>query len=359
MDSFRSGLPTHARYNQPMERYELGDLLAEGGMGRVRRAWDHQLGRVVACKTLRPNLRDDPAFRRRFEREARTAARLSHPNVPAVHELGRQPDGTPYFCMRLVEGETLSRIIERLRRGDLTTHRLYTYTRRLQIVQELCDALDYAHSLGFIHRDVKPDNVMIGPFGEVQLMDWGVVRQINERTPSPAEAPACAHDTDGIVGTPAYAAPEQITGAPVDARTDVYGLGALLYEFCCLTPPFGNGPPGEVLAAVLQARPRAPEKFVCPHQGRVPREISRLILKALARRPEARFTSARELRQGLQLILEGQAPVVCPHTAYKRSLNALAAFLDNHNSPPVVAAVYLWTALPLLWAAQSLCACWP
>lgn len=324
-------------------------------MGDVLRATDRSLKRDVAIKTLRGSLQSDEESVARFVREARAVGRLQHPNIPPVHELGTTRQGLPYFSMRLVHGETLSDVIRRLRAGDAETHSQWTFARRVQVVQHVCDAVQYAHSLGILHRDLKPDNVMIGPFGEVQVMDWGLARpfRLNEQNAELAGATRA-----GIfVGTPAYAAPEQIAGESeaLDPRADVYGLGVLLYEFCTLQPPFTGANAQQIMTAVLSKRPAKPESFQNPVQGRVPRELSVLILQAMAPLPEERMESAADLKMRLQEVIEGEARPVCPHTALKRNMTRLDKFMDNHNSPLTIGFIYLWLVSPLLWLLTLLC----
>jgi eukaryotic-like serine/threonine-protein kinase len=330
------------------QRYEVGEPIGHGAMGEVLRATDRSLKRDVAIKTLRGSLQEDAESVARFVREARAVGRLQHPNIPPVHELGTTQQGLPYFSMRLVQGETLSEVIRRLREGDLATHAHWTFARRVQVVQNVCDAVHYAHSLGILHRDLKPDNIMVGPFGEVQVMDWGLARPFRhcEQTAELAGATRA-----GIfVGTPAYAAPEQIAGESdaLDPRADVYGLGVLLYELCTLHPPFTGANAQQIMTAVLSKRPAKPESYSHPVQGRVPRELSVLILQAMASLPEERMESAAELKRRLQEILEGEAAPVCPHTALKRNMTRLDKFMDNHNSPLTIGLIYLWLVSPVL-----------
>ena len=332
-------------------RYENQGKIGEGGMGQVLRVHDRYLQRDVAVKTLLPGLSSDNEYHQRFVREARAAGQFEHPNIPPVHELAKAPDGSPYFTMRLVQGQTLEAIIAQLKADDAETHTRFTFIRRLQIAQQICDAIHYAHKLGYIHRDIKPANIMVGPFGEVQVMDWGLALALNKDAQKPAK-PTLTADGD-FIGTLAYASPEQIAGDKelMNERVDLYSIGALLYELCALEPPFNGANPTEILTAILTKTPRAPEEFSSPRQGRVPREISRLILKAMQRDPQDRFASAEDMKFALQQVIEGETPPVCPHTAYKRGLSKFMRFLDNHHSAPLMFLVYLWTVLPLILGA--------
>lgn len=322
-------------------RYREEYAVGEGGMGQVLCVEDESLHRQVAFKRLRAEFSEDEQWRQRFQSEARQASRLEHPNIPPVHELGQLEDGTPYYTMRLVRGHSLRAIIDRLKDQDAEAHRLFGFTRRLQIAEDLCEVLEYVHTQGLVHRDIKPDNVMVGDFGEVQLLDWGVSAPLSEGRVSA--------DPDEFVGTPEYAAPESIRGEVCDLRADLYSLGALLFELFTLQTPFSGRSSGEVLAAVLKKRPPIPESFAPPIQGRVPRETSRLILKAMAFEPKDRFASAAEFKRAVSELIQGEIPILCPHTAIKRSMTRLGRFLDNHNSPLTVGLIYLWLLLPILW----------
>ncbi|MBT9585869.1 serine/threonine protein kinase [bacterium] len=305
-------------------------------MGEVARVLDRQLGREVALKSLRTNHRDNPDSIARFLREAKATSQLQHPNIPPVHELGQTAEGSPYFTMTLVRGETLSQVVDRMRRGDPETHRQFSFARRIQVIQLVCDAIHYAHSCGFLHRDLKPDNIMIGPFGEVQVMDWGLVRRISgdETPPEPGLT-----RVGTVVGTLAYAAPEQIAGesAALDARTDVYGLGALLYEFSTLHPPHQGKSVKELMTSVMTRSPARPESFQHEIQGRVPVELSEVILEAMSSLPDERMASALEFRVRLQQILEGKTPSETAQHPLLRGLMTLWAI-----SPVILLAYIAW-----------------
>jgi serine/threonine-protein kinase len=297
-------------------RYEIQGSLGCGAMGQVARVVDRHLEREVALKALRSKHRGNPQLVARFLREARVTGQLQHPNIPPVHELGQTLDGSPYFTMALVRGETLRQIVDRLRRGDPETHRNFSFARRIQILQMVCDATHYAHSQGFLHRDLKPDNIMVGPFGEVQVMDWGFVR------PLQADAGPALTMAGTMVGTLAYAAPEQIAGesATLDARTDVYGLGAVLYEFCTLHPPHQGKSVKELMTSVMTGPPPRPDSYHHESQGRVPADLSETILVAMASLPEERMGSAQELKAQLQQILEGRTAIKPTQGAIQKGL---------------------------------------
>ena len=244
-------------------RYLLGEEIARGGMGVVYRATDAVLGRVVAVKVLQEKHAPDSGTARRFADEARITGQLQHPNVPAVHDLGVLPDGRPFLAMKLIKGETLEGLLKR--RADPTEGR----GRFVAAFEQVCQAVAYAHAHDVLHRDLKPANVMVGAFGEVQVMDWGLAKVLGarpgERTdPEETTAPTAVRSlregddpftqAGSVLGTPAFTAPEQAAGAvgTIDRRSDVFGLGAVLAVVLTGRPPFvadtaGNRHAGWVL----------------------------------------------------------------------------------------------------------------
>jgi tetratricopeptide (TPR) repeat protein len=239
-------------------RVQLLGEIARGGMGVVLRGHDPELGRELAVKVILPAHRDNPDSVRRFVSEARLAGQLQHPGIVPVHDVGRLADGRPFFTMKLIQGRTLAELLaERPDPG----HELPRFLRYFEAV---CQAVGYAHAHGVIHRDLKPDNVMVGAFGEVQVMDWGLAKRLGDgpdEGPEPAPyppvprsstpVPAALTQPGAVVGTPGYLAPEQARGRSGDQRADVFGLGAILCEVLTGEPPFRRGSP---LDLVYQAR---------------------------------------------------------------------------------------------------------
>jgi beta-lactam-binding protein with PASTA domain len=274
------------------ERYELGDLLGRGGMAEVRSAIDTRLGRPVAVKQLRVDLATDPTFQARFRREAQSAAGLNHPTIVAVYDTGEEPDpvtgiSIPYIVMELVQGSTL--------RDVLRDGRKILPERALELTQGVLDALSYSHKAGIIHRDIKPANVMLTPTGGVKVMDFGIARAV-------ADTSATMTQTAAVIGTAQYLSPEQARGETVDARSDIYSAGCLLYELLVGRPPFIGESPVSVAYQHVREAPVPPshlDPVITP-------DIDAITLKALAKDPADRYQSAREMKADIGRVLAGQ-----------------------------------------------------
>ena len=283
-------------------RYELGELLGRGGMAEVRRAIDRRLGRPVAVKQLRADLATDPTFQARFRREAQSAAGLNHPTIVAVYDTGEETDpltGTsiPYIVMELVDGPTL--------RDILRDGRKILPERALELTQGVLDALSYSHKAGIIHRDIKPANVMLTPAGGVKVMDFGIARAV-------ADTSATMTQTAAVIGTAQYLSPEQARGETVDARSDIYSAGCLLYELLVGRPPFVGESPVSVAYQHVREAPVPPSQL----DSVITADIDAITLKALAKDPADRYQSAREMKADLTRVLAGQqATAVVPRVA--------------------------------------------
>ncbi len=273
-------------------RYELGELLGRGGMAEVRRAVDQRLGRSVAVKQLRTDLAVDPTFQARFRREAQSAAGLNHPTIVAVYDTGEELDpltgvAIPYIVMELVEGSTL--------RDVLKDGRKILPERALELTQGVLDALSYSHKAGIVHRDIKPANVMLTEGGAVKVMDFGIARAV-------ADTSATMTQTAAVIGTAQYLSPEQARGETVDARSDLYSAGCLLYELLVGRPPFVGDSPVSVAYQHVREAPTPPSQLD-PELGP---EIDAVVLKALAKDPDDRYQSAREMKADISRLLSGQ-----------------------------------------------------
>ncbi|MEW5848275.1 MAG: serine/threonine-protein kinase [Myxococcota bacterium] len=261
--------------------------IARGATSSVRRARDEDLERWVARKVLHAERAREPVEVERFNREARLTAQLEHPHVVPVHALGIQEDGTPWFTMQRVEGRALHELLPTslLQQKPEEAHAL------LEVFLKVCDAVSFAHSMGIIHRDIKPQNVVVGSFGQVYLMDWGTAQRLG----------AAHQDPPGtVVGTLAYLSPEQARGdtAALDERTDVFGLGAVLYQILTLSPPYSARSVKEMLIQARNGLIRDPQSVATGVT--LPRELCRIAMKALNVDPRARHASAAALKRDVQ-----------------------------------------------------------
>jgi serine/threonine-protein kinase len=265
-------------------RYEIGEVLGRGGMGVVYRAQDRQLGEAVAIKVLRPELGSlDPTVLERFKQELRLARRITHRNVVRTYDLG-EAGGTYYITMELVRGTTLATFIRDAGRLDARA--------TLTIGKQLCRALEVAHEEGIVHRDIKPQNLLVDPAGFLKVMDFGIAR-LAERGPDAAKALTAV---GVVVGTPQYMAPEQLFGEPVDQRTDLWATGAVLFECVTGRLVFDSPNLGDLGAFHLRRKPPDPASL----NADIPPEFSRIIVRALAHRPADRWQSAAELLRALE-----------------------------------------------------------
>ena len=328
-------------------RYVAGGVLGVGGMGEVRAAQDLRLRRDVALKVL---LRDAPAARARFEAEAQVTAQLDHPNIVPVYDLGADADGRPFLAMKRVRGRSLAALLADPEPLDRTA--------RLEIFLKVCDAVAFAHARGVLHRDIKCENVMVGAFGEVLLMDWGLARPFGAASPpAPDESVAVPLHVDRfevdalrtregqVAGTPAYMAPEQASGrlGELGPRTDVYSLGAVLYVLVTGRPPF-EGPADRVLADVRAGR------FVPPSAAaRVPRELDAVVLKAMALRPADRYPSVQALQEDVAAFLARRPLVHLRSTLLERGSKWVERHRASVRAAGLVATLAVSALLIGLW----------
>ena len=284
--------------------YDVVRLLAAGGMGAVFLARDPALGREVALKVAKG---DDPSRRARFIDEMRILGQLEHPNVVPLHALV-MADRAPFCTMRYVRGRTLAEVLGGLRAADPETTARYSITRLVQVLLQVTQAIDFAHSRGVLHRDLKPSNVMLGEHGEVQVLDWGLAKVI-DRGDGKVIASGSDHTRAGeVIGTPAYMSPEQAASSPLDERSDVWALGVMMYEILTLQRPFSGANPIATLAGVLRDDPKPPRERAPRRE--IPVALERTCLKALAKPPDARHASVRELQDEIQAWLEAEADKV-------------------------------------------------
>jgi tetratricopeptide (TPR) repeat protein/tRNA A-37 threonylcarbamoyl transferase component Bud32 len=322
------------------ERYTLTRLHAQGGIGQIWLARDETLGREVALKELRPERAASPAVWARFLEEARITGQLEHPGIVPVYELTPPADHQqPFYTMRFVRGRTLAEAVRDYhRRRSAGEAGAVDFQALLQALVGVCNAVAYAHARGVLHRDLKPLNVVLGDYGEVIVLDWGLAKLVDrpEDTLTPAvavEHPEGRGETAAgqTLGTPAYMAPEQAQGRwdAVDRRSDVYGLGAILYEVLAGRPPFDGSDTAEVLRKVSQEPPERPRQ----HNPEAPRALEAVCLKTLAKRPAARYATATELAREVQRFLADE-----PVSAWREPLAMRARRWARRNRSLVTAA---------------------
>jgi serine/threonine-protein kinase len=335
--------------------YEPGRIIGRGGMGEVRHCKDPRLGRFIALKKATTTGTAELA---RFVREAQVLGQLEHPNIVPVHDLGLDSAGVPYFTMKRVYGDTLLKVLAQLSRGDLETSKSYPRRRLLQAFQAVCLAVDFAHKNGWLHRDLKPANVMLGAFGEVYVLDWGLARRIDEVEPS--SSGALAPDSQpgltnpgAVMGTPGYMSPQQVVGEPATVRSDVYALGALLFEI--LThETLARGSTDRDLMVDTRAGCDARARRRAPHLD-IPPELEAICIKATRRAPEERYATARELHAAVDRVLAGErdhalrASLAAHHTdAARQAIASAAQDLANELDHRKVALRELGLALSLV-----------
>ncbi|HEX5594442.1 MAG TPA: Stk1 family PASTA domain-containing Ser/Thr kinase [Micromonosporaceae bacterium] len=278
-------------------RYQVGELLGYGGMAEVHRGRDLRLGRDVAIKTLRTDLARDATFQMRFRREAQNAASLNHPAIVAVYDTGEEiaPTGEtiPFIVMEYVNGRTLKEVLAA--EGRLMPR------RALEICADICAALEFSHRHGIIHRDIKPGNVMLTLTGQVKVMDFGIARAL-------ASGATTMTQTSAVIGTAQYLSPEQARGEAVDARSDVYAAGCVLFELLCGHPPFVGDSPVSVAYQHVREEPPRPGDI----NPDVTPSIDAIVLKALSKNPLNRYQSAAEMRADMLRAAAGRPVLATP-----------------------------------------------
>jgi len=300
------------------DRYEVGEILGFGGMSEVHLARDLRLHRDVAVKVLRADLARDPSFYLRFRREAQNAAALNHPAIVAVYDTGEAetPAGPlPYIVMEYVDGITLRDIVQN--DGPIPPR------KAIEIIADACQALNFSHQHGIIHRDVKPANIMISRTGAVKVMDFGIARALADSH--------SVTQTAAVIGTAQYLSPEQARGDSVDARSDVYSLGCVLYEIICGEPPFVGDSP---VAVAYQHVREAPVPPSGRHDGISP-ELDAVVLKALAKNPDNRYQTAAEMRADLVRVHNGEQPEAPKVLTDAERTTLLSSAAVHRSSQPV------------------------
>jgi len=278
-------------------RYQVGELLGYGGMAEVHKGRDLRLGRDVAIKMLRTDLARDATFQERFRREAQNSAALNHPAIVAVYDTGEEISSTgeklPFIVMEFVAGRTLKEV--------LAAEQRIQPRRALEMIADICAALEFSHRHGIIHRDIKPGNVMVTPNGQVKVMDFGIARAL-------ASGATTMTQTSAVIGTAQYLSPEQARGESVDARSDVYAAGCVLFELLVGHPPFVGDSPVSVAYQHVREEPKAPSDI----NRDVPPDVDAIVLKALSKNPLNRYQSAQEMRADALRAVAGRPVLATP-----------------------------------------------
>jgi hypothetical protein len=301
---------------------DFGQTLGEGGMGLVRLATQRSLGREVAVKTLKPEARSPEAIARLL-REARVTGALEHPNIVPVYDLGFGEDGAPLIVLKRIRGDAWSSLLldsdavrARFGGADLLEH-------NLGVLVQVCHAVSLAHARGVLHLDLKPDNVMIGSFGEVYLVDWGIAVATRDDAPLPPQVLARRR---GLTGTPAYMAPEMVAwDTPLSEQTDVYLLGAILFEILSGNPPHDHGDLRAILASVLASDPQLPPG--------APHELASIVRTAMRRNADERFASVDELRERIEWYLRHRGSLALSDAALRRLVELRAIAMESAGAP--------------------------
>ncbi|KLU06386.1 serine/threonine-protein kinase [Rhodopirellula islandica] len=305
--------------------------MARGGNGVLYSAFDQIVGRTVVLKMLLPEHRLDRGFRRRLLREARVTAQLEHPGTVPVHEIGEDDEFGIYYAMKRISGENFFSVLRQLAKGEESVAAAFPLHRRIEIVRDTCQTLVFAHAAGVIHRDVKPENIWVGNFGEVTLLDWGAAKVWGEPTlddgrypTSPvrhSHAPHSESDKSSmhvkheektyelptltpanqLIGTPTYMSPEQISNREVDERSDVFSAGVCLYEAMAIAEPFRGKNRDETFDNICMRQPTPPSER-SPKQH-IPEEADRIVFKAIAKQTTSRYQSMREMIADLDELL--------------------------------------------------------
>jgi serine/threonine-protein kinase len=329
-------------------RYEELSALGEGGVGEVLLARDRDIERRVAIKRLRADQRSTASLLR-FADEVRSVGQLEHPNIVPVHDVGIDETGQHYLVMKYVQGETLESIIEHLAAGDPSYVERFPHEHRARIFLSILQALRYAHGRGIIHRDIKPANIMVGPHGEVTVMDWGLAKTVRrddalaagaatagaERSEAAAPPSRLLETQQGaLLGTPLYMSPEQAMGKidELDERSDVYSLTVLFYELITLEHPLAAKQSlAEVLGAIVSKDYTRTELVAIALRVDAPCEYYHYMVKGLARDPSQRYASVEEMERVLEAILDGKPPINCHITLTKRVGAEALHWMERHK----------------------------
>ena len=337
-------------FTQLGDRYDVGQVIGRGGMAEVYEGTDRRLNRKVAIKVLRPDLARDPMFQERFRREAQSAAGLNHPNIVAIYDTGEDLITTgesqvsvPYIVMEFVDGVTL--------RQMLTNGPRILPERALEVVAGVLAALDYSHRHGIVHRDIKPANIMINAHGDAKVMDFGIARAMSDAATSMTA-------TSAVMGTAQYLSPEQARGEIVDARSDIYSTGCVLYELLVGKPPFNGDSPVSIAYQHVNEPAKAPSSV----DPSIPSTLDAISLSALVKDPNGRYQSAADMRSDVERAIAGmpitaRVPIALLQDPADMSTTALPIFkteaVQNVAVPEKKSGGLKWLAITLATIAAA------
>jgi len=323
-------------------RFDHVRTLGEGAMGQVDLVHDNDIHRTVALKRIRKDSESTDALLR-FTEEIRIVGQLEHPGIVPVYDVGRADDGEVYLVMKHLQGETMEQIIDRLKAGDPIYRERYTAQYRARLFLGVLEAMSYAHARGVLHRDIKPANVMIGPYGEVTVMDWGIAKPLGKRMSSQPFEPLAPTfierkgrlletEAGALAGTPLYMSPEQAAASDdLDERSAVYSLCILFYEWLTLRHPLADMKTvPEVLATLVLRDYDLHELFAPAQHASVPIEFMWIVWPGLARDREKRYQSVAELETALRQALDGKIQVHCQVTWTKNHAHRFLKWVDRH-----------------------------
>ena len=318
-------------------RFKVERSIGEGSFGVIWSVKDDELQRSVALKTFKGEPEQAALA---CEDEVRLVGRLDHPAIPTIYDAGVTELGQPFVMMKLLEGESLSDIIKRLRAGEKAMHERYSFVRRVELMLQLLRALSKVHRSKILHRDIKPENILISPDGILFLLDWGCAIELEE-----------AREKSTPCGTPLFMPPEQVRGGPLSPASDLFACAGVIYEFLCLSPPMNErGTLEEILPLIFTYSPPYVDQVYHSTQGYAPSEFSLIVMRGLHRDQKRRPQSAEEMIDTLQAALDGHIEIICPRTRIKHYIARFTRALDRnpYRVVPIMYSVLLSLTLLLV-----------
>ena len=326
----RAYLPPSFEAVEQQSKFEIQGTLGSGGMGTIYDAYDKNIRRKVAIKCINNERAQDDISRKYFAKEAQITGQLEHPNIIPVYEMGLNPQGLFYYVMKRVQGNNLADILDEIRAGNAEFVEKFPIGTLMSIYRKILDAISYAHSRGVVHLDLKPENVMVGDYGEVLILDWGIAR-LRKKSPNAKSDLFVTLDEhvdiaeelekEQVIGTPAFMAPEQATGQSlaIGTRTDIYSLGAILYNILTLRPPAAGKTTTVIIKKIVTGRVRDPMSYNKENNlpedkqvklshianGKIPERLSKIAMMAMSERLDDRYQNVAELQKDIDAYFSG------------------------------------------------------